>query len=262
MLPVKPVSWFFGKNATIIVARSFEINAKHFMMDKQAFGYIVKKEQLESFSAYSKREAMLLVASKPFPGFNGDVNKDYYYLVLDGEKQIQLEELIRLIQTIRNRLSSSIDICASDITLYNKSYQSFRICSDNLELIHDIVSHFMIYGLRFLKNQLVKPFISQIKVFKYFELEEINAQVYRNRKSPEFKYFQFNNRIEWEEFEHLITKAGRNDLFNGCDFALASLYSKKGIDDYIRVFSDKCTPEKITLFKGFIETTLQKHIIK
>jgi hypothetical protein len=231
-------------------------------MYKQAFGNIIKKEQLKSCESLSHSELMLLEASKPFPGYDGQVSRKYYYLLLDGKKHLPLDAQIRLIQAIRIQLSVHIDICASEITLYNKFYQAFRICSGSPKIIDELVSHFMIYGLKFYKHQHIKPFISQIKVYKYFELEEIGTKVFKSINAPEFKYIQISDKLEWEEFELLVSSANQNDLFPGCDFALASLYSKEGIDDYIRVFSDKCTSEKVELFREFIYEILQKQLIK
>lgn len=231
-------------------------------MNKQAFGYIIKKEQLESLSDYSEHKAMLLIASNPFPGYTGIVNKDYYYLVLDSNKQKSIEELIRLIQTIRKKFSINIDICSSEITVYNKLYQSIRIYSKNLDYVQELISYFQLYGVSFHNSQLVKSYISQIKVFKFFELQELTEGVFKSLDSPDFKYIQIPDKIDWAEFENLVIKANSSENFSNCDFAIASLYSKDGIDDYIRVFSSSCTPNRILPFKDFIYSTLQQHIIK
>ena len=231
-------------------------------MNKQAFGNIIKKELLESFSGFANNDSMLLIASNPFPGFDGKEEKNYYYLVLDSKIQISKDELIRLTQNITKALGIHLDICPSDITVYNKLYRALRIHCHNLDNIHDLITQFKLYGISFQKNQLVKPYISKIKVIKFFELAEVNEGIYKSLSTPEFKYIQISGKIEWEDFEYLVAQANKEEPYSNCDFAMASFYSKSGFDDYIRVFSDNCTLDKLQSFKEFILGTLQQHSIK
>ncbi len=175
---------------------------------------------------------------------------------------MSLDELIRLTQNVTLSLNIKLDICPSEITVYNKLYRALRIYCHNLDNIHDLINQFKLYGISFQKNQLVKPYISQIKVNKFFELSEVNNGIYKSLSTPEFKYIQISGKVEWEDFEYLVAQAKKIEQYSNCDFAMASFYSKSGFDDYIRVFTDNCTPEKLQTFKEFILDTLQQHSIK
>lgn len=231
-------------------------------MTKQVFGNIIKKEQLESCIGVTKNDSMLLIASNPFPGFDGKESKDYYYLVLNDKCRLTIDELIRLIQNINHAFDISFDICSSEITVYNKLYKALRIYCQNLDKIQGLITQLRKYGVKLKKNQLVKPYISQIKIFKFFELVEISEGVYKSLTHPEFKYILIPGEIDWEDFEFLVAEAQKKEHYTNCDFAMASFYSKSGFDDYIRIFSDNCTTDKLQSFKDFILNTLHKKSLK
>ena len=117
------------------------------------------------------------------------------------------------------------------------------------------------YGLSFLKNQTISPYISQLKVIKFFELTEISSGLYKSTSVPNFKYIKVQEKIEWDEFETLVDLANKEELFSNCDFAIACFHSRDGFDDFIRILSDSCTVDNLLTFRDFIYKTIKKHII-
>ncbi len=231
-------------------------------MNKQAFGNIVKKEQLKSLSDSIDKDIMLLVASQPFPGYKGNFDKNYFYLVLDSSTNINTDELIQLTQNVIDSLPVKPDIFPCEITVYNKLYQAIRIYGEDYESIHKLISQFRIYGVKFQKYQVVKPYISQIKVTKYFELEKINEGIYKSTNTPEFKYIELTKKIGWEEFESLINKINYIEAYKNCDFAIATFHSKEGFDYYLRIFSESCTLDKLSGFRTLVLNILEQLSIK
>lgn len=231
-------------------------------MNKQAFGNIVKKEQLESLKNSMDKDIMLLVASNPFPGYRGLFDKNYYYLVLDSSTSMSIDELIQLTQNVVDSLPVQPDVFPCEITVYNKLYKAIRIYGEDYESIHKLISQFRVYGLKFQKNQDVKPHISQIKVVKFFELEKINEGVFKSLNTPEFKYIKIPRKIEWEDFEYLINKINLEEDYKNCDFALATFHSKGGFDYYLRIFSESCTLDKLAGFRTLVLNILEQLSIK
>ncbi len=230
-------------------------------MDKQAFGHIIKKEQLESPKGFSNNNDLLLVASNPFPGFKGKSENKYYYLVLDDKIVFSVDELIRITQKIKRSFKNILDVYPCEITVYNKFYNALRIYNQQLKDIEQLVELYKMYGLSFQKNQVVSPYISQLKVIKFFELTEISDGLYRSISVPNFKYIKVQEKIEWDEFETLVDKANQEEMFSNCDFAIACFHSKDGFDYFIRILSDSCTIDNLKTFREFIFNTINKQII-
>jgi hypothetical protein len=230
--------------------------------DKDFYGYVIKKEQLESVNNCSDCNAFTLTAVNPFPGNPNPVNRTLFYLIIANKKLDLNEFLLRTTQNINRTNSKKIDASPCEITIYNKFYKAIRLFNHKAEELPEIENLYKLYGIDFLKKQEVKPFISLIKVHKYFELIEIKPTIYQSKKDAHFIYIKIPFELEWEDFEQIVSKAKENGTYKNCDFAIAVFYSKDGFDDFIRVFSDQCEPEKQSQFQTYLLESIKTLTLK
>jgi hypothetical protein len=229
---------------------------------KEFFGFILKKEELRSIENCEKCHSFILTASNPFPGYSQQIKKNFYYLIIDNEKQDINDYLIRVTQNINKIYNRKIEASPCVLTIYNKFYKAIRLYNHTLDEIPEIESYYKLYGISFLKKQIVKPFISLIKLHKYFELIENDKGLYMSRNSPEFYYVQIHDKLEWEEFEELISEIKNKGIYKNCDFSIAVFYSINGFDDLIRIYSDNCSLEKQKEFQTYILDSIKKITLK
>jgi len=226
------------------------------------FGYILKKEQLESFNEPKLKEASILVASNPFPGLEIHKSINIYYLVIDDADLKNNEDLIRITQNININYNKDIDASPCELTIYNKLYKAIRIYNHQPSELKEIVELYKTYGLVFQKKQVVNSFISLIKLHKYFELTNISEDIYHSTNNAQFYYFKIATKLTWEEFEHIVTQAKKSGEYENCDFALAVFYSKAGFDDFIRIYTDHCTIEKQKEFQSYLYNSIKTLTLK
>jgi len=231
--------------------------------EKNVYGYILKKEELKWVEFAVKTDVLCLVASNPFPGYPNKVDKNYYYLVLDPKTRIDNdEELLRITRDINQTYHCSIDATPCELTLYNRIHPGLRIFNPDESLLPMISGYYRRYGVSFLKIKEVQPFVSLIKVHKYFDLEEKTEGICKSRTSPGFYYVKIPAKLEWEEFNRLMTVARNEAGFNGCDFAMAVFRTNNSIEDYVRIFTDDCTVEKQLAFRDFIIESVKSLTLK
>lgn len=230
--------------------------------NRNFYGYVIKKEELKSFSSCSQCQAFTLIASNPFPGNPNPVNRSLLYLIIANKEPNLNEFLLRITQNINRNSTKKIDASPCEITIYNKFYKAIRLYNHQTEELPEIETLYKMYGINFLKKQEVKPFISLIKVHKYFELVEIKTGIFQTQKDAHFTYVKIPFELKWEDFEQIVSQAKSEGAYKNCDFALAVFYSKDGFDDFIRIFSDQCDPEKQVHFQTYLYESIKTLTLK
>lgn len=231
-------------------------------INRDFFGYITKKEQLQSFDDCKKCQAYTLMASNPFPGNPTPVSRNLFYLIIDNKEPDLNEFLMRITQNINRTGSKKIDASPCEITIYNKFYKAIRLYDHQADELEEIESLYKKYGISFLKKQIVNPFISLIKVHKFFELVEIHPDIFQSKKEPHFTYLKIPHKLSWEDFEQLVAAAKEKGAYKNCDFALAVFYSRDGFDDFIRIFSDSCDSKKQLQFQTYLFESIKTLTLK
>ncbi len=226
------------------------------------FGYILKKEQLESFNEGSQINASVLVASNPFPGLEHHKTINIYYLIIEDNKLDNNEDLIRVTQNINRNYAKNLDACPCELTIYNKIHKAIRIYNCQASELNAIIELYKTYGLVFQKKQTVTPFTSLIKLHKYFELVSVGEGIFQSDKDAQFCYFKILHKLSWEEFDHIVSQVKIKGEYQDCDFALAVFYSKTGIEDFIRIYTDHCSVDRQKEFQAYLYESIKTLTLK
>lgn len=229
---------------------------------KDFFGYIIKKEKLQSVDETINCEAFTLKATNPFPESNKQISRNLFYLMISNETEDLNEFIFRVTQQINRNNHKKIEASPCQLTIYNKFYKAIRLYNHQADELEEIESLYKMYGISFLKKQQVLPFISLIKVHKFFELVEVSENIYQHHHDANFTYLQLPYKLNWDDFEFIVNKAKNENNYSNCDFALAVFYSKEGLNDYIRIYSDYCQLEKQQEFQHFILNSIKTLTLK
>ena len=141
-------------------------------------------------------------------------------------------------------------------------FNAIRLYNHKSSELNDTIDLYKTYGISFQANQMVQPFISLIKIYKYFELVEEQESIYVSLKDAKFHYLKIPCKLNLEEFDQLINQTKDKGLYHNCDFALAEFHSKEGFDYYIRIFSADCSLSRQNEFRAYILKSIETLTLK
>ncbi|MCU0369804.1 MAG: hypothetical protein MUC31_00155 [Bacteroidales bacterium] len=215
----------------------------------ETIGTIEKKEMLGPVGY----KELVLEAFQPFPGYFGttvpDNVKPNSLFAITRSKYTE-EKIIRAIQKIKNDHNLTFDGSPGMVTLYNMLNPCIRFKDlDTYEEVPAILKAFEDEGIEFMSNRKIEPFIGIIKVKKYFLLELISDTLFNDAENPNMHYFTIPIQLRFNQFEKITIDLKNNLEDPKFDAALGTIFRKTGVIDVIRIYDDKCTPEKLDLIR-------------
>jgi hypothetical protein len=205
----------------------------------ETIGHVEKKEILKSIG-YNN---LVLESEHPFPGYHGTTVPDQ-----DNPKSLFLltktkyadEFIIRSVKAVKKKNNYTFDGTPGKVYYQNTMVNCIRIKDlDSYSKIPDILKAFKDEGVAFLSGKKVKPYAGLMRVTKYFLLSPINDSTLQDAEVASMKYFQAPIKLGWDEFEEMTMHVKRNTEDANWDAALATIYRKTGIEDYIRIYNDQ-----------------------
>ncbi|MBU2650766.1 MAG: hypothetical protein KKA81_07515 [Bacteroidetes bacterium] len=212
----------------------------------ETIGTIEKKEILTTIGY----DDLVLESLHPFPGYHGttipdeDKPKSVFFMIKGNFSE---EIIIRTIQQVKKVTDIEFDATPAFVTLHNEMAPSIRIRDiKKYDVIPDLLRLFRNAGISFQSGKKIEPYEGLIKVKKYFLLDPITDCTLQDMEVPAMKYFQLPLKLEWNQFEQITLHIKRNMEDANFDAALATIYRKAGLIDYIRIYEDvDCSLEKL-----------------
>ncbi|MEN8224552.1 MAG: hypothetical protein ABFS05_04255 [Bacteroidota bacterium] len=205
----------------------------------ETIGHIEKKETLKSIGY----DYLVLESEHPFPGYHGTTVPDKenpHSLFFLTKTKYPDEFIIRSVKSVKNKYNISFDGTPGKVYYQNTMVNCIRIKSiDHYNKIPELLKAFREEGVAFLPGKNVKPYSGLIRITKYFLLNPITDCTLQDTEIASMKYFQAPVKLGWDEFEEMTTHVKRNIDDTNWDAALATIYRKTGIEDYIRIYGDK-----------------------
>ena len=216
----------------------------------ETIGTIEKKELLGPVG-YAD---LVLESFQPFPGYHGttvpDTMKPKSLFILTRSKYIE-EKIIRITLKIKKDHNFNFDGTPGQVTLYNMLNPCIRIRGlKSFELVPDILQAYKEEGIEFMSNRKIEPFTGIIKVKKYFLLDPISEEVFYDAEDKNMFYFAIPVQLRFNQFEKITLEIKRNMEEHNFDVALGMIYRRNGLIDMIRVYDEKCTPERLEMIRS------------
>jgi hypothetical protein len=215
----------------------------------ETIGTIEKKEMLGPVGY----KELVLEAFHPFPGYHGTTVPDNVTpnpLFAITRSKYTEEKIIRVIQKIKIDHQFTFDGSPGMVTLYNMLNPCIRFKDlATYEEVPAILKAFESEGLEFMSNRKIEPFTGIIKVKKYFLIEIISDFLFKDAEDANMYYFSIPIQLRFNQFEKITIELKHNIEDPNFDAALGTIYRKSGVIDIIRIYDDKCTPEKLLLIR-------------
>jgi hypothetical protein len=215
----------------------------------ETIGTIEKKEMLGPVGY----KELVLEAFQPFPGYHGTTVPDHdtpNALFAITRSKYTEEKIIRVIQKIKSEPKFSFDATPGMVTLYNMLNPCIRFKHlKSYDEMPAILKAFEDEGIEFMSNRKIEPFTGIIKVKKYFLMEVLSDFLFRDAEEPNMHYFTIPVQLRFNQFEKITLDLKHNLEDPKFDAALGTIFRKSGLIDVIRIYDDKCTPEKLNLIR-------------
>ena len=216
----------------------------------ETIGTIEKKEMLGPVGY----KELVLEAFQPFPGYHGtnvpDHIKPNSLFAITRSKYTE-EKIIRAIQKIKSERGFSFDGSPGMVTLYNMLNPCIRFKDlDTYDELTPILKAFEDEGIEFMSNRKIEPYTGIIKVKKYFLVEVLSDYLFKDAEDPNIHYFSIPIQLRFNQFEKITIDLKNNLEDSRFDAALGTIFRKTGVIDVIRIYDDKCTPEKLDLIRS------------
>jgi hypothetical protein len=215
----------------------------------ETIGTIEKKEMLGPVGY----KELVLEAFMPFPGYHGTTVPDHIRpnsLFAITRSKYTEEKIIRVIQKVKNDGNYAFDGTPGLVTLYNMLNPCIRFKDlNNYDDLPPILKAFEREGIEFMSNRKIEPFTGIIKVKKYFFVEVLSDSFFKDVEEPNMHYFTIPAQLRFNQFEKITIDLKHNLDDPKFDVALGTIFRKSGLIDVIRIYDDKCTPEKLELIR-------------
>ncbi|MDY0343752.1 MAG: hypothetical protein RBR28_09275 [Lentimicrobium sp.] len=224
----------------------------------KSLGFVIKKEKLASLATEHKFSELILEDLDPYPGFY-----DHYHIPVKEEEQKprsifaviktrgldEMDDFIRITRYIKKTTDYTFDAVMGWLELQNSVSGCIRINMNDYGDLPAIIGLYSKYGIEFLANRTVRPFISLITVRKYMIIEEMEPGIYRDTDMADIYYFEVERYLPRARFESISDSIRNNWEHKVYDAAQAGVYSREGVVELIRIYDQTTSMENLRYLK-------------
>lgn len=229
------------------------------------FGTILKRETLASANLSIDSPALVLNSNDPYPGFyckeaqpaDNSCKEIAYYLPI-RETNIREEDLCRISLEIQSKLH--INICPAWFNLEESQIHAFRVKELEETELPNVIRIIERDVISLYKYKKVKNFLSYIHLKSFFEIHQIDKDIYKNAESDGLYYFLIPDKISWEQFEQIITYQKSKSKIKNFDAATGFWIEKPAFRDFIRIYTKDLDIEQLNIIRKEFIINYNKYI--
>jgi hypothetical protein len=227
-----------------------------------SLGTVTKKERLTVADHFKGTSILILETLHPFSGYYGTTvpdNDDPMSIFLVTKHHYNEDKVIRFIQSVKKSFKIGFDAVPGQISWSNKTLGVIRVRCISQVHIGELIQEFKSVGAEFMAKQKLSPFDGLIKITKYFNTEEVEKGIFFDLDNPAMAYLQMESHLRWSSFESLKRHVMNNVEGANFDSALSTMYDCTGVLDFVRVYDEKRSPEKMRLIRNRYLSEVKKH---
>ena len=226
----------------------------------EVFGTITKQETVLTIDDKVLGGTLVFEALAPFPGYYHEAHLStvprYMYLALS--EQYPLVDVIRATEKVEKVFDETFDAGKGFLRFYDERYNVLRVRHlQRYDMIGKLQQAYQDNGIFFLhkmKKGLEEP--AQIKIVKFFHLNQIDEGIYLDQKEEFHAYLEIPKEYCWEEFNDLTNRVKYNWEESKFDAAIGAFYYQGQLHEFVRIYSNKLNLAYLReLRKLYIEKT-------
>ncbi|HKJ41918.1 MAG TPA: hypothetical protein VKA27_07470 [Sunxiuqinia sp.] len=227
----------------------------------EVFGTITKRETVFTIDDKVEPGTLVFEALEPFPGYYHETPMDqkpiYMYIAL--AEPYSLEEIIRATENVEQVFDEKFDSGKGLLRMFNSVYTVLRVRHlKRYDLVGALQKAYESNGIRFAqKSKKGIKEEAQIKVIKFFSLEELDEGIYMDKKEKYHAYIELPHYLEWEKFNELGNRVKYNWTGSKFDAAVGAFYYEGKLHEFVRIYSKKLSLEYLQDLKKLFYAKLK-----
>jgi len=218
-----------------------------------SIGTVTKKELLAVTERVDDRSTLIFETEHPYSGYYGttvpDKDDPKSLFIVTRHHYID-DKVIRSVREIKKYYSFAFDAVPGSITNNNKVYGVIRIkCLSHVRIL-ELSSAFRKNGIEIMSKQRISPFHGIIRLTKYFNTMEVEEGIYFDLDNQAFAYIEIGRHLRWNSFEGITQHVMNNVEGFTFDAALATMYDQTGVLDFVRVYDEARSEEKLRIVRN------------
>jgi hypothetical protein len=216
----------------------------------ERFGGLLKEELLSCVEKeFRLAKTCLLESISPFAGYypqKGNTSPHYLYIMLEDRPTYWKVALA--VENIRSKVDYTFDGVFAEISLSgDRNCIAVRVRNlPEYNLIHDLQKRFYNEGLELKKKTThVKANPALIRLEKFYYLESWGDGLYLDRQQDHHGYFIIPEGMDWQTFKRLTAAVSTDVNLLFFDAALGYFFENKKIINFIRVYREQITTERL-----------------
>ena len=216
----------------------------------EVFLNLTKSDEVVAIDENIIPGSLVLDSLNPFPGYYHDMPTEsrpiYIYLIL--ARQYPLEEILRASQNIEKEYDWNLDAGKGYMNIGSEFLNMIRLRHlPQLDIVAKIQEAYLKHGIEFLTNKKIKGrLITNVKIVKFLELEELSEGIYIYTNDPTFAYIAIPKYLDWQTFIKVTMDVKYNWDGPEFDAATGSFYHNGSLHEVVRIRSNKNSVEYLT----------------
>lgn len=227
-----------------------------------SIGTVTKKERLTVADHINDLSTLVFETEQPYYGYYGTTvpdSVDPRSLFLVTRHHYNDDKVIRFIQGVKKTFAHTFDAVPGQITWQNRTYPVIRIRYIQHQYVAELVKSFSAQGAEFMSKQKISPFYGLIRITKYFNTEEVADGIYYDSDNNAFAYLRIDAHLRWSTFESITRHVKNNVEGFSFDAAQATMYDCSGILDFVRIYDEQRSQDKLSNIRGrYLEAILKE----
>ena len=214
-------------------------------------GYILKEESLVPVDYNILKNTCVAEANCPYSGYYGMVPRQINpnSLFLFTTHYYSLEEVLRFTQNIDSCYMEKVNVATASLDFAHHKYAAIRVkYIPDYEHIHLLQSCYIKEGVEFAKKAHISDF-ALVRVNKCFVLEEIEEDIYIDKKEDYKGYITIPKQISNSEFSDILINIRNNTDCKLFDAVMGAMIINSRAIDIIRIYSENLNIQLLKCIK-------------
>lgn len=229
----------------------------------ETLGFITKEENLTTVDTHILPGTLVLENLDIFPGYHGENlpgNDGMGYIYLLIKEKLRGGEMMRMTERVRNYSKIDFDATLGEVCIENATYPCIRLRNlPGYEKIAEIQLWYQDQGVSFVNKQSFKS-SALIMVKKFFMLEHLTDNIYKDLEVREMTYLHIPAELQWQLFKKITRLVKNNMEDRNFDAALGGIYRKRGLIDVVRIYDSAWTKEKLEMIRQTYLDVIKKFV--
>jgi len=202
-------------------------------------GKVTFEEKVNSVKSGMHSSALIIDVPNPLVSYYTrftDIKKPNSIIFITKEVA-SFETILRATEKVNLAHSLQLEGAKTEVKLGRKLLHGIRLKGiDRYTSIDEIMTHFIAEGFNFSTNKKIKENeLAIIRVNKFFDLEEVDATIFKSTTIENEYFFKINQIMNWDNFKVKTLSIKHNIQTSGYDIAKGILYNNGKINDVVRV---------------------------